>query len=121
MVVPNLGHITFVLVVECHEILYGFRTAGEVDVCVVRQGEILEHLFLPVNIWIAFCLAVVAEVVALDIILCFDRMILIAEIVDEALWTIVGPRSIATNGNLMLNGLVAVHIAIVRVILAREL
>ena len=48
-------------------------------------------------------------------------MVLVDEVIDEGLGTIVSPRCIATDSQLILNGLVAVHVTIVRVVLARQL
>ena len=47
-------------------------------------------------------------------------MILIAEVVDECLRTVVSPRSVTADGNLVLDGLVAEHITVVGIVLARE-
>ena len=121
MVIPDLGHITFVLVVECHEILHELRTTGNIQVGIIRHRGTLEHLVLPVYVRITFCLAVVTEEVAVGIIVRLNSTVLIAEVVDEGLWTIVCPRSVTTDGKLVFERLVTKHIAIVRVILTRQL
>ena len=48
-------------------------------------------------------------------------IVLIAEVVDERLRTIVSPGSVTVQGKLVLNNLVTKHVAIVRVVLARKL
>ena len=121
VVIPDTGHITFVLEVESYEIFHELGTTGEVDIGVVREGVVLEHLFLPVNVRITFCLAVVTEVITVLVIVGDDGMILVAEKIDKRLWTIVSPRTGTANGELVLNGLVAEHVAVVRVVLAGKL
>ena len=94
VVIPNLCHITLVLEVKGHEIFHGLCTTREIDVRIIGQGGTLEHLLLPINVWIPFSLTVVAEVVTIGVIVWFDGIVLIAEIIDERLRTIISPRGI---------------------------
>ena len=48
-------------------------------------------------------------------------MVLMAEVVDERLRTVVGPRRVTPDADLVLNRLVAHHIAVVAVVLPRQL
>ena len=91
MIIPYLCHIALVLEIECHEILYIFNTTRDIEVGIIRQCEILEHLFLPINVRIAFCLTIVTEIYTIGIIVRLYFMILITEVIDECLRTIVCP------------------------------
>ncbi len=56
----------------------------------------------------------------IGIIVRLNSTVLIAEVVDKGLWTIISPRCVTADGKLVFKCLVAKHIAIVRVILAGE-
>ena len=120
MVVPDARHIALVLEVERNEVFNELRTTRQVQVCIIRQGSRLEHLILPVNIWITLSLTVITEVDAIGSIVRLHGMVLIAEVVDERLRAIVCPGVSTADGQLVLDGLVAKHIAIVRVVLTRQ-
>ena len=121
MVIPYLCHITLVLEVEGHEILHKLRTPAYIKVRVIRESRPFKHLVLPVHVRIALRLAVFAQVRTVGSIVRRHRVVLMAEVVDERLRTVVGPRSVTPDADLVLNRLVAHHIAVVAVVLPRQL